>query len=215
MDIIERTLNDMQAYLDSCKTQAFSSRKVIVERDVMEEYITDIRTQAPDELSRCSKIINNKESIIADARKQADQILSDANQRTNRLINEHEITQQAAEQAQLMLDNAQKKAQEIINQAVEEANSIQESAIRYTDDILKGLQDMFVQNIGTIQTQFNEFMTSAQESYETITNNREELAIDLADTTPLSQYNEDEESATLEENEEYDTNEDFNDEYEK
>ena len=73
---IEQTIEELEQYIDTCKPQAFSSNKIIVNKDQIEELLTELRLRTPEEIKRYQKMISNKEAILADAQTKADAIIS-------------------------------------------------------------------------------------------------------------------------------------------
>lgn len=65
---IEQIIEEIEEYIDGCKPQTFSSSKIIVNREEMEELLNELRIKTPEEIKRYQKIISNKEAILADAR---------------------------------------------------------------------------------------------------------------------------------------------------
>ena len=64
---IEQIIEEIEEYIDNCKPQTFSSSKIIVNREEMEELLNELRVKTPEEIKRYQKIISNKEAILADA----------------------------------------------------------------------------------------------------------------------------------------------------
>ena len=92
---IEQIIEEIEEYIDSCKYQALSNSKIIVNKDEIEELLRELRMKTPDEIKKYQKIISNRDAIIADAQEKANAIIAEATVHTNELINEHEIMQQA------------------------------------------------------------------------------------------------------------------------
>ena len=82
MSRIEQLISDIEAYIDSCKYQAFSNSKIIVDKDQIEDMLSELRLKTPDEVKKYQKILSNKDAIIADAKEQADAILNAAQVQT-------------------------------------------------------------------------------------------------------------------------------------
>lgn len=79
---IEQIIEEIEEYIDGCKPQTFSSSKIIVNREEMEELLNELRIKTPEEIKRYQKIISNKEAILADA--QARQMRSSHRRRSRR-----------------------------------------------------------------------------------------------------------------------------------
>jgi cell division septum initiation protein DivIVA len=172
---IEQIIEEIEEYINSCKYQALSNTKIVVNKEEIDELLTELRLKTPDEIKRYQKIINNKEAILADAQAKADAIIAQATVHTNELINEHEIMQQAYAQANEVVLIATNQAQEILNKATIDANNIRYGAIQYTDDMLANLQGIISHSINTSTAKFENLVKSLQDCYDIVNANRVEL----------------------------------------
>lgn len=173
---IEQIIDEMEEYIDSCKTYPLSSAKIIVNKDEIEELLGELRSKTPEEIKRYQKIISNKEAILADAQSKADAIIAQAQVKTDELINEHQIMQSAYAQANEVVMLATKQAQEILDNATNDANSIRVSAMQYTDDILKNLEGVIGRAMEASKVRHDSYMVSLQEFYDLVSSNRAELS---------------------------------------
>ena len=172
---IEQVIDEIEEYIEECKFQPFSSTNIIVNKEEIEELIAELRTKTPEEIKRYQKIISNKEAILADAQQRADQIIAQAQVQTNELVSEHQIMQQAYAQANEVVMIATKQAQEILDHATNEANSIRMYAMSYTDDKLKGLEDVLINSIDTSKARYDNLINSLQGFLDIVSANRAEL----------------------------------------
>ncbi|KAB1439543.1 ATPase [Candidatus Galacturonibacter soehngenii] len=173
---IEQIIEEIEEYINSCKYQPLSNTKIVVNKEEIDELLTELRLKTPDEIKRYQKIINNKEAILADAQAKADAIIAQATVHTNELINEHEIMQQAYAQANEIVQIATNQAQEILDKATIDANNIRYGAIQYTDDMLANLQGIISHTINTSTAKYDNLMKSLQDCYDIVNANRVELA---------------------------------------
>ena len=67
---MEQIIEEIEEYIDNCKYQPLSSTKIVVNKDELEELLTELKMKTPEEIKRYQKIISNKEAILADARHQ-------------------------------------------------------------------------------------------------------------------------------------------------
>lgn len=172
---IEQIIDEIEEYIDSCKPQPFSASKIIVNRDELDDLLAELRRKTPDEIKRYQKIISNKEAILADAQAKADAIIAEAQVHTSELVSEHQIMQQAYAQANEVVLVATNQAQEILDNATNDANNIRMSAIQYTDDILKNLEEIIGHAMETTQARTDNLMKSLQSCYDLVNTNRNEL----------------------------------------
>ena len=184
---IEDMINELQDYVDGCKNAPFKTDSIVVNRDDLESYIEDLRATVPDEIRQYQRIINNQEHIIAAARKKADAIIKEAEIQTDQLVSEHQIMQQAYARANEVVLVASKEAEQILNKATLEANSIKESAIAYTDNQLKIVQDIMTATMEQTRQKADGYLNQMQGYLDIVVSNRNELAPPEADTVIAEQ----------------------------
>ena len=176
MSRIEQLIDEIETYIDGCKPQAFSNnKKIIVDKDEMEDLLSELRHRTPDEIKKYQKIISNQEAILSNAKDQADAMIAEAQKQTEEMVNEHEIMQRAYERAAEIIDQANRQAQEIVNRAAEEATGVQDGAIHYTDELLKNVQTIIDHAIENSNARQASFSDSLQQIYDVIASNRKEL----------------------------------------
>ena len=187
MSRIEQLISEIEEYIDSCRFQALSNSKIIVNKEELEELLVELRLRIPDEIKKYQKIISQQETILGEARSQADEMLEDAkrqadsmvaqaSEQTSEMINEHEIMQRAYAHANEVVEQAQAQAQAIVDAAVNDPNNIRQSSIQYTDDMLRSLQTIINHTREGAKGRFDSFMSSMQSSYDIVSSNRNELA---------------------------------------
>ena len=172
---IEQLINEIEEFIDNCKPQPFSSTKIIVNKDEMDELLRELRMKTPDEIKRYQKIISNKEAILNDARAKAEALINEATIQTNQLINEHEIMQQAYAQANEVVTMATRQAQDILDNATMEANAVRMSAMQYMDDMLANLENVIASSVQTARTDYDTLIGNLNHYHEIVQSNRAEL----------------------------------------
>ena len=172
---IEQLIDEIEEYIDSCKYQALSNTKIIVNKEEIDELLRELRMKTPDEIKRYQKIISNKEAILNDARTKAEALINEATVHTNELINEHEIMQQAYAQANEVVSLASHQAQEILDNATIEANNMRAAAIQYSDEMLANLENMMVQTMNMTTSHYESFINNLNGYAEVIRSNRGDL----------------------------------------
>ena len=154
--------------------QALSNTKIIVNKEELEELLVELRLRIPDEIKKYQKIISQQDTILGEAqaqadammeeaKKQADSLVARADEQTSEMVNEHEIMQRAYAQA-------------IVDQALNDANTIRQGSIQYTDDMLRSLQTIINHTMEGAKGRFDGFMSSMQSSYDIVSTNRNELS---------------------------------------
>ena len=187
MSRIEQLISEIEDYIDSCKFQALSNSRIIVNKEELEELLVELRLRIPDEIKKYQKIISQQETILSqaqsqadammeDAKKQADSMVAQASEQTSEMINEHEIMQRAYAHANEVVEQANNQAQATVDAAVNDANNIRQGSIQYTDDMLRSLQTIIDHTMGEAKGRFDSFLSSMQSSYDIVSSNRKELS---------------------------------------
>lgn len=174
---IEDGINDIIDYLDNCKAAPFSSTKIIVEREEIDELLGELKKNAPEEIKQLRKIVANKEAILNDAKDKAQALIEDATNKTNQLLSENEIMLQAYNQADAIVDAATEQAQQIVDAATEDANGIRAAAFKYMDDKMAELEDIVASAIDANNQKANDFQNLLQSYFDVLEANRSELHV--------------------------------------
>ncbi len=183
---IEQIITEMEEFIDSCKTQTFSSSNIIVNKDEIEELLAELKANVPEEIQRYQKIITNQEAILADAKAKAESRITEAEETAKRivgeakvkkeeLISEHQIMQQAYAQANEIVITASKQAQQIVDDATTEANELKTAAMSYLDENLAKLEFIIKQTLEVSTARQAEFSKQLTDYYRVIVGNRAEL----------------------------------------
>ena len=154
---IEQIIEEIEEYIDSCKFQPLSTTKIIVNKDQIDELLRELRMKTPDEIKRYQKIIANKDAILADAQQKAESMIEEAHAQTSELV---------SDQAQQILDNA-----------TNDANDIRIGAVQYTDDLLANAESIIGHTLNSYTSKYDSLVTSLQECYDVVRNNRAELEV--------------------------------------
>lgn len=101
------------------------TRKVMVDKDEILDYLQEMRLTYPDELKEAKWIKSQRDKILSEAESRAANIQKNAEETQMQLIDEHEITRCAYEQAN-----------ELVRNASEQAMDIKADCDQYVEDIL-------------------------------------------------------------------------------
>ena len=152
-------LETLEDILERSKNLPFSD-KVIVERGEILDLIKEIRLKLPDELKQAKWIKEERERIISEANKDADDIVKEAEKRIISMIDEHEITKKAYE-----------KKDEIVAEANEKYRIMDRETKAYADGILENVQT----KVKALQDTIIQLESSLNEAVESLDSDRKEL----------------------------------------
>lgn len=180
---IEDVMNEIEDFLNSCKTTTLSSNKVVVPRDTFDELFGDLRVRIPAEIDRCKKIMRNKEAILMDARKTADGIIAQASEQANRMITETEIMAAANQKAYETVEEAKAQANEMLAQAAAESNEIRLGSMQYTNDIMMGIRNYMEATIEAERANYDNLIQTLYNDYRMANANLEEIQSQIVEFT--------------------------------
>ena len=103
--------------------------KSLIDKEVLLEEIEDIRLKLPEDLKQAKWVKEERKRIISEAQAEADGIIKAAEEKGKEMINEHEITKKAYDQANEIIASAQKNARDM-----------RVSARQYADSLLEDVQ---------------------------------------------------------------------------
>ena len=172
---IEQAIDEIEDFIENCKFKSFSNTQIIVDKEELDNLLSELRHRTPDEIKRYQKMISNKEAILADAKAKAEAIIAKAEVHTTELISEHQIMQQAYAQANEIVETATHQAQEILDNATIEANNVRAAAMQYTDNILANLENILMQSIEVSTRDYNTLVGNLREIENVVAANRAEL----------------------------------------
>lgn len=134
-------LENLEELLESGTKVPFSS-KVMVDVEELREVLEDIRLKLPDELKQAKWVKEERQRIIEDAEKEAENLLKEADNKIISLVDEHIITKQALAQKEEIIENANKVSREISLGTRDYADAILEKV----EDVLRETLDVVHNN---------------------------------------------------------------------
>ncbi|MCI9287279.1 MAG: ATPase [Clostridia bacterium] len=133
-------LETLEEALEKSRTIPFSD-KCIVDKEEFFEIIKEIRIKLPDELKQAKWVKEERSRIIVEAKKEADDIVKEAENRIISMIDEHEITRKAYEQKAQIIETANEMSREISKGTKDYADNLLEKIEAVLGDALKTVQN--------------------------------------------------------------------------
>lgn len=116
-------LEAMEEMIENASPVPFS-KKVMFEKEQLIEVINEIRQKLPDELKQAKWVKEERQRILLDAQKEANDIIKEAENKIISMIDEHEITKKAYEQKAEIIDAAENYSKELVSATKDHADSI-------------------------------------------------------------------------------------------
>ena len=138
---VESILDMMAEQLDSAWSIPLSGGKSAIEAERFHEMIEDIRLMIPEEVAKAREIVNDRRTILDEARKEADMITRVAAERAQKMIDHDEIVKQA-----------QMKANEIIAAAPLQIRELKKATGDYVDSVLQQTEEQLGQSLAEVRS---------------------------------------------------------------
>ena len=133
-------LETLEEALESSKTIPFSGKSVVDKEEFL-DIIKEIRIKLPDELKQAKWVKEERERILEEAGKEADDIVKEAENRIISMIDEHEITRKACEQKVQIIETANEMSREISKGTKDYADNLLEKIEVVLEEALKTVQN--------------------------------------------------------------------------
>ena len=162
-DTVLKLLEELEQVVDEGRSSPFSN-KVQVDKDEIFEIIDEIKMKLPNEIKQSKWVIEERNKILVDAQKEADEMLKEAEVRLSKLVEEHAVTQKAYEQAAEIMDAAKKSAKEM-----------RLGAIDYADDVMGVAEQRLREMQDSIEQENRKLIEFYKVNINVIFDNRQEL----------------------------------------
>ncbi len=138
--MLEDYLELMEDVLEKAQNIPLSSKKALVDVEQLRDCIEKIRLNMPSEMKQANKLVQERKSIIDEANKQADMIITRAETRAKEMTDNSEITKAA-----------QARAAEIEKQAVIKGRALKTATDEYITDMLSKAEETLSASITAIK----------------------------------------------------------------
>lgn len=122
MDVL-KLLDEIEDIVESSSSLLFS-KKIMIDSEEILEIIKEIRIRLPDEIKQAIWIKEEKQRILAEAQRDADNLVNEAEYRLEELVDKEEVSRIAKLRAEELIKITQNNAKEIRLGAIEYADSI-------------------------------------------------------------------------------------------
>lgn len=137
---IETMLENLEEILEEGMSVPLSGGKRVVDVEQARDIIDDIRINLPQEVLQAKAIAQDKAKIIANAHKEAEEIVRKAEERARHLIAKEEIVFKANE-----------KAKEIVSTAQSQAQQLKDTVNQYCDTVLTQTYDQLQKSFSEVK----------------------------------------------------------------
>ncbi len=137
---VEDILEQIDDILDEAWAMPLSGGKIVVDAERIRKLIDSVRGNLPPELRQARAIVKDRTDIIDTAKKEAETIIRNAEERRNQILSHDELVVQA-----------QEKANEIQSQTQKRAREMRKTAQDFADDLLRHTEESLAQQIAQVR----------------------------------------------------------------
>ena len=138
---IEEIITSLYNLIQDAWSLPLGAEKCVVERDKVLDLLDEISNQLPSELKQAKTIVESRNEVITNAKREAENILKQAEERARVLVTENEIYKQAQIESREMMKNAQQKIQELRQVTNEYVNDAMLRTEEHMDKTLSEVRD--------------------------------------------------------------------------
>ena len=148
---IEDLITVLYDTIQDAKSVPLSADKCIVERDKILDMLDEIIAQLPAELKQSRTIVESRNELIGQARREAESIIRQAQEKANQLITEEAIYQEA-----------QRQSQELLMQTQVRMAELRKVSNEYMDDALLRTEEAIAQSLAEVRDTRTKFKALAE-----------------------------------------------------
>ena len=152
---MENIISELYDMVQDARAVPLAADKCIVERDRLLDMLDEIIAQLPAELKQSRTIVESRNELIGQARREAETIIRQAQEQADALVKQEAIYQEAKRQCQ-----------EMYNKTQDRIAALRKASNEYMDDALRRTEEAIAQSLGEVRDTRLKFraLTEAQEN---------------------------------------------------
>ncbi len=151
---IEDIIGALYDLIQDARSMPLAADKCIVERDRVLDMLDEIIAQMPGELKQSRTIVESRNELINQARREAETILRQAQEKAKEMVTKEAI-----------YIEAKRRSEELVGQTQERINQLRKAGNEYMDDALRRTEETIAQALNEVKDTRMKFrtVTEAQE----------------------------------------------------
>ena len=148
---IEELINSLYDYIQDAKNLPLSADKCVLERDKALDILDEIIARLPGELKQSRAIVESRNELIGQARRESENIIRQAQEKANEMVTKEAIYVEAKRQCQDMVLQTQVRLAEL-----------RKASNDYMDDALRRTEEAIAQSLGEVKDTRAKFKALAE-----------------------------------------------------
>ena len=140
--------------VQDARSMPLSADKCILERDKVLDMLDEIIAQLPGELKQARTIVESRNELVSQARREADAVIREAQEKASQLVTKEAI-----------YTEAKKRSEELVSQTQNRINQLRKAANEYMDESLRQTEEVISSALNEVRDTRMKFraVTEAQE----------------------------------------------------
>ena len=118
--------------VQDARSMPLSADRCILERDKVLDMLDEIIAQLPGELKQARTIVESRNELVNQARREADNVIREAQEKANQLVTKEAIYEEAKKRSEELVSQTQNR----INQLRKDANEYMDESLRQTEETI-------------------------------------------------------------------------------
>ena len=132
MKRVEELLREIQCIMEDAKAVPLTGGKSLIDTEQVMDIIDEIQDSLPSEVRQAKNIVADRSQIIAEAKKEAEGIIREAEEKKRQMVEQNEIVRAAHAQATEILNDCKAKTADMRKAA----NDFVEDIMKKTDEAI-------------------------------------------------------------------------------
>ena len=167
---IEDIIGALYDLVQDARSMPLAADKCILERDKVLDMLDEIIAQLPGELKQSRTIVESRNELISQARREAESILRQAQEQAKQMITKEAIYAEA-----------KRRSEEMVGQTQNRINQLRKAGNEYMDDALRRTEETIAQALEEVR--------ETRMKFRTVTENQEKRKEQLQEARPEQRKN--------------------------
>ncbi len=159
---IEEVIGTLYEMVQDAWSLPLGADKCVLERDKILDLLDEINNQLPGEFKQAKTIVDARNDVITNAKREAEAILKQAEQKAQQLVSEDRIYQQAQADAEQLMAETQAQADAVVEATQNKLAELREITNGYVIDALKRTEATISEALREVEV--------AREKFEALSN---------------------------------------------
>lgn len=150
---IEDIIGALYDLVQDARSLPLAADKCILERDRVLDMLDEIISELPGELKQSRTIVESRNELISQARREAEGIIRQAQEQAKQMVTKEAIYVEA-----------KKRAEELVGQTQNRIDALRKASNEYMDDALRRTEEVIAESLKNVQETRGKFraLTEAQ-----------------------------------------------------